>query len=178
MYQFISGYTAKIAGTEVGLGDEPEITFSACFGGPFMVHHPSFYAELLTKKMARYGATCWLLNTGWVGGRYGVGKRISIKYTRAILNAALDGRLDNVEYYTDPVFGFQVPKTCPEVPDAVMNPASSWPDKNAYMVEYRALASRFIDNFRKFEAGTAPEVAAAGPRIDPDITGRPNFADV
>jgi phosphoenolpyruvate carboxykinase (ATP) len=178
MYQFISGYTAKIAGTEVGLGDEPEITFSACFGGPFMVHHPSYYADLLTKKMSRYGATCWLLNTGWVGGRYGVGKRISIKYTRAILNAALDGKLEDVEYYTDPVFGFQVPKTCPDVPDSVMNPASAWPDKNAYMVAYRALASRFIDNFRKFEAGTPPEVAAAGPRIDPDVTGRPNFAKV
>ena len=178
MYQFISGYTAKIAGTEIGLGEEPEITFSACFGGPFMVHHPSFYADLLRKKMGRYGARCWLLNTGWVGGRYGVGKRISIKYTRAILNAALSGKLENVEYYSDPVFGFQVPKTCEGVPDSVMNPASSWPDQNAYMQAYRALASRFIDNFRKFEAGTPAEVAAAGPRIDADVTTRPSWAKV
>jgi len=175
MYQFISGYTAKIAGTEVGLGDEPEITFSACFGGPFMVHHPSYYADLLAKKVGRYGARCWLLNTGWVGGRYGVGKRISIRYTRGILNAALEGKLENVEYYTDPVFGFKVPKTCEGVPDSVMNPASSWPDQHAYMLAYRALASRFIDNFRKFEAGTPAEVAAAGPRIDPDVTGRADW---
>ena len=178
MYQFISGYTAKVAGTEMGLGKEPEITFSACFGGPFMVHHPSYYADLLTKKMQRYGARCWLLNTGWVGGRYGVGKRISIKYTRTILNAALSGKLENVEYYTDPVFGFQVPKTCEGVPDGVMNPASSWPDQNAYMQAYRALASRFIDNFRKFEAGTPPEVVAVGPRIDADVTTRPSWAKV
>jgi phosphoenolpyruvate carboxykinase (ATP) len=178
MYQFISGYTAKVAGTEMGLGDEPEITFSACFGGPFMVHHPSYYADLLAKKMVRYGARCWLLNTGWVGGRYGIGKRISIKYTRGILNAALDGKLENVEYYKDPVFGFDVPKSCPEVPDSVMYPASSWSDQNAYMTAYRDLASRFIDNFRKFEAGTPREVAQAGPRIDPDVTTRPNWAKV
>jgi phosphoenolpyruvate carboxykinase (ATP) len=175
MYQFISGYTAKIAGTEVGLGDEPEITFSACFGGPFMVHHPSYYADLLARKMERYGSRCWLLNTGWVGGRYGVGKRISIKYTRAILNAALDGRLENVEYYTDPVFGFSVPKTCPDVPDSVMNPASSWADQHAYMQAYRALASRFVDNFRKFEAGTPAAVAGAGPKLTPDILTRPEW---
>jgi phosphoenolpyruvate carboxykinase (ATP) len=175
MYQFISGYTAKVAGTEMGLGDEPEITFSACFGGPFMVHHPSHYADLLAKKMERYGARCWLLNTGWVGGRYGVGKRISIKYTRAILNAALNGELEGVEYYRDPVFGFEVPKTCPNVPDSVMNPASSWPDQNAYMQAYRALASRFIDNFRKFAEGTPEQVSAAGPRIDPGPVDKPNF---
>jgi len=178
MYQFISGYTAKVAGTEMGLGEEPEITFSACFGGPFMVHHPSFYADLLARKMERYSARCWLLNTGWVGGRYGVGKRISIKYTRAILNAALEGKLENVEYYTDPIFGFQVPKTCPNVPDNVMYPASSWPDQKAYMVAYRDLASRFIDNFRKFAEGTPPEVGAAGPRIEADVTSRPNLAHI
>jgi phosphoenolpyruvate carboxykinase (ATP) len=110
-----------------------------------------------------------------VGGRYGVGKRISIKYTRAILNAALNGELEGVEYYRDPVFGFEVPKTCPGVPDAVMNPASSWPDQNAYMLAYRALASRFIDNFRKFAEGTPEEVSAAGPRIEPGPVDRPNF---
>ncbi len=151
MYQFISGYTSKLAGTEVGLGKEPEITFSACFGGPFMVHHPSVYANLLRNKITRYGATCWLVNTGWVGGAYGIGKRISIKHTRAMLNAALSGKLDHVEYATDPVFGFQVPKTCPEVPSDVLNPASAWANKEVYTQRYRALAARFIDNFKKFE---------------------------
>ncbi len=108
LYHFISGYTSKIAGTEIGLGEEPEITFSTCFGGPFMVHHPAFYADLLKRKILRYGVNCWLLNTGWVGGPYGIGKRISIRYTRTMLNAALDGELDQVEYTTDPIFGFNV----------------------------------------------------------------------
>jgi phosphoenolpyruvate carboxykinase (ATP) len=165
MYQFISGYTAKIAGTEVGLGAEPEITFSACFGGPFMVHHPSVYADLLKQKILRYGVNCWLVNTGWVGGPYGIGKRISIRHTRALLNAALSGALLNVEYTTDPIFGFQVPKTCPGVPDDVLAPSSSWHDKKLYMQRYRSLASRFVDNFKKFEQGTPPEVIAAGPHI-------------
>jgi phosphoenolpyruvate carboxykinase (ATP) len=165
MYQFISGYTAKIAGTEVGLGAEPEITFSACFGGPFMVHHPSVYADLLKKKILRYGVNCWLVNTGWVGGPYGVGKRISIRYTRAMLNAALDGKLLDVEYTTDPIFGFRVPKSCPDVPAEVLDPSSSWHDKKLYLQRYRALASRFIDNFKKFESQCPPEVIAAGPKI-------------
>jgi len=165
MYQFISGYTAKIAGTEVGLGAEPEITFSACFGGPFMVHHPSVYADLLKKKILRYGVNCWLVNTGWVGGPHGVGKRISIRYTRAMLNAALDGKLLDVEYTTDPIFGFRVPKSCPDVPAEVLDPSSSWHDKKLYLQRYRALASRFIDNFKKFESQCPPEVIAAGPKI-------------
>ena len=165
MYQFISGYTSKLAGTEVGLGKEPEITFSTCFGGPFMVHHPSVYANLLREKVERYGATCWLVNTGWVGGPYGVGKRISIKHTRAMLNAALNGKLANVEYTTDPVFGFEVPKTCPDVPTDVLNPASSWPNKQAYTQRYRGLATRFIDNFKKFADQCSPEVINAGPHI-------------
>ena len=164
MYQFISGYTTKVAGTEMGLGTEPELTFSACFGAPFMVHHPYVYAELLKRKMLKYGATCWLVNTGWVGGPYGIGKRISIKYTRALLNAALEGKLQKVEYTKDPVFGFEVPKTCPGVPDSVLNPAEAWPDKNAYMQRYKELASRYIENFKKFEAGTPPEVVKAGPK--------------
>jgi phosphoenolpyruvate carboxykinase (ATP) len=165
MYQFISGYTAKIAGTEVGLGAEPEITFSACFGGPFMVHHPSVYADLLRRKIMRYGVNCWLVNTGWVGGPYGIGKRISIRYTRAMLNAALSGKLNNVEYTTDPIFGFRVPKTCPDVPAEVLDPSSSWHDKKVYLQRYRALASRFVDNFKKFEEGTPPDIAAAGPKL-------------
>jgi phosphoenolpyruvate carboxykinase (ATP) len=163
LYQFISGYTSKIAGTEVGLGKEPEITFSACFGAPFMVHHPSFYAEILKRKILRYGVNCWLLNTGWIGGAYGVGKRISIAYTRALLDAALTGKLLSVEYYTDPVFGFAVPQSCPEVPATILNPANSWSNRELYMQKYRQLASRFIANFKKFEDGCAPEIIKAGP---------------
>ncbi len=165
LYQFISGYTAKIAGTEVGLRDEPEITFSACFGGPFMVHHPYKYAELLRNKIERYGVTCWLVNTGWVGGPYGVGKRISIRYTRNLLNAALTGKLVDVEYYTDPVFGFSVPKSCPDVPPEVLQPWSSWPSRAEYDKRYKDLAQRFIENFKKFEDGTPREVVEAGPRV-------------
>lgn len=164
MYQFISGYTSKIAGTEVGLGKEPEMTFSACFGGPFMVHHPSFYADLLKRKILRHGVNCWLVNTGWIGGPYGIGKRISIKYTRALLNAALSGELLNVEYKTDPIFGFQVPQRCGDVPVSVLNPGESWSNKDDYMRRYKDLASRFIENFKKFEEGCPPEVIAAGPK--------------
>jgi phosphoenolpyruvate carboxykinase (ATP) len=165
LYHFISGYTSKLAGTEAGLGKEPEITFSPCFGGPFMVHHPAVYAELLRGKMLRHGATCWLVNTGWTGGPYGVGKRISIKHTRALLNAALEGKLDGVECYRDPVFGFEVPTHCPDVPDAVLYPAQSWHDQAQYDARYRSLAARFIENFKKYEADVSPEVAAAGPWI-------------
>ncbi|MEO8354636.1 MAG: phosphoenolpyruvate carboxykinase (ATP) [Chloroflexota bacterium] len=165
LYQFISGYTSKIAGTEVGLGKEPEITFSACFGGPFMVHHPYRYAELLKRKIERYGAQCWLVNTGWVGGPYGVGKRISIRHTRALLNAALTGKLDHVTYTSDPIFGFEVPEHCPQVPDEVLMPASSWSDRKEYDRRYKDLAMRFKQNFGKFENQTPQEVIDAGPRV-------------
>ncbi len=165
LYQFISGYTSKVGGTEIGLRDEPEITFSACFGGPFMVHHPYKYAELLRGKIERYGVTCWLVNTGWVGGPYGIGKRISIKHTRALLNAALTGKLAKVEYYRDPVFGFEVPKTCPGVPDSVLEPWSAWPSRAEYDKRYKDLAQRFVENFAKFKDGTPQEVIDAGPRI-------------
>ena len=165
LYHFISGYTSKVGGTEVGLGEEPEITFSTCFGAPFMVHHPTFYADLLKRKIERYGVHCWLINTGWVGGPYGVGKRISIRHTRALLAAALNADLLNVEYYEDPVFGFQVPKTCPNVPDEVLYPAEAWPSKDEYWHKYRQLATRFIDNFKKFAPECPPEVRAAGPKI-------------
>ncbi|HEU0293242.1 MAG TPA: phosphoenolpyruvate carboxykinase (ATP) [Anaerolineales bacterium] len=165
MYQFISGYTAKLAGTEAGLGKEPTITFSACFGGPFMVHHPSRYADLLRNKIERYGVKCWLVNTGWVGGPYGIGKRISIRHTRTLLDAALTGKLDQVEYYTDPVFGFEVPKTCPDVPENVLQPWSSWPSREEYDKRYRDLAQRFVENFKKFEDETPREVVEAGPRV-------------
>jgi phosphoenolpyruvate carboxykinase (ATP) len=165
LYHFISGYTSKVGGTEIGLGEEPEITFSTCFGAPFMVHHPAFYADLLKRKILRYGVNCWLLNTGWVGGPYGIGKRISIRYTRAMLNAALLGKLNDVEYITDPLFGFQVPTSCPEVSSEVLDPSSSWPSKDDYTKRYRSLAARFIDNFKKFEDQTTVEIINAGPNI-------------
>ncbi len=165
MYQFISGYTSKIAGTEVGLGKEPEMTFSTCFGAPFMVHHPYFYADLLKRKILKYGANCWLVNTGWIGGAYGVGKRISIAYTRRLLDAALTGELLNVKYGKDPVFGFSVPISCDGVPASILDPSGSWPSKDVYMQKYKQLAARFIENFKKFESGCPPEVIKAGPKV-------------
>ncbi len=165
LYQFISGYTAKLAGTEAGLGKEPQITFSACFGGPFMVHHPYKYADLLKRKIERHGVRCWLVNTGWVGGPYGVGSRISIRHTRALLSAALNGELNSVSYRRDPVFGFDVPRHCPGVPEEVLDPSSSWSDKAEYERRYRDLAMRFKQNFAKFEDQTPREVIEAGPMV-------------
>ncbi|MBF8296780.1 MAG: pckA [Bacteroidetes bacterium] len=165
MYQFISGYTSKIAGTEVGLGKEPEMTFSTCFGAPFMVHHPSFYADLLKRKIMKHGSHCWLVNTGWIGGAYGIGKRISIGYTRRLLEAALTGELLKSEFVTDPVFGFAVPKSCEGVPANILDPSASWPSKDVYMQKYKQLASRFVENFKKFESGCPPEVIKAGPKL-------------
>ena len=165
LYQFISGYTAKVGGTEIGLGKEPTITFSACFGGPFMMHHPYKYAELLKRKIERYGVQCWLVNTGWVGGPYGVGKRISIRHTRALLNAALTGKLNHVKYTKDPIFGFLVPMECPDVPAEVLSPSSSWGDKKEYDRRYKDLAMRFKENFAKFTDHTPPEVVEAGPKV-------------
>jgi phosphoenolpyruvate carboxykinase (ATP) len=164
MYHFISGYTSKIAGTEIGLGIEPEITFSACFGAPFMVHHPFFYADLLRKKMEKHGATCWLVNTGWVGGKFGVGKRISIRHTRNLLNAALDGKLDNVEFRKDKIFGFEVPLNCPDVPEDVLEPSNAWGNKDEYWNRYDSLAARYIENFKLFAEGCPEEVKNAGPK--------------
>jgi len=165
MYQFISGYTSKIAGTEVGLGKEPEMTFSTCFGAPFMVHHPSFYADLLKRKILKHGVTCWLVNTGWIGGPFGIGKRISIGHTRALLNAALSGELQKAKFVKDPIFGFEVPTTCDGVPANVLDPSGSWPSKEQYTQKYKQLASRFVENFKKFEDGCPKEVIDAGPKI-------------
>ncbi len=167
MYHFISGYTSKIAGTEAGLGAEPEITFSTCFGAPFMVHNPMVYADLLRRKIERYGATCWLINTGWVGGPYGIGKRISIKYTRALLNAALSGQLEDAPYYTDPLFGFEVPAQVAGLPEDVLYPARAWPNEEEYWDKYRQLAARYVGNFRKFAPDCPPELVEAGPRLEP-----------
>lgn len=163
-YHFISGYTSKIAGTELGLGREPQIAFSACFGAPFMVRHPSAYAEMLKQRMLKNNVNVWLVNTGWVGGRFGVGKRISIKHTRNLLNAALDGKLDNVEYRKDKIFGFEVPLSCPDVPQDVLEPSNSWANKDEYWNKYDALAARFIENFKLFKKGCSEDVINAGPK--------------
>lgn len=163
-YHFISGYTSKIAGTEIGLGIEPQITFSACFGAPFMVRHPFEYAEMLKERMLKHNANVWLVNTGWVGGRFGVGKRISIRHTRNLLNAALEGKLDNVEYRKDKLFGFEVPTSCPDVPQDVLEPSNSWGSKDEYWKKYDALAARFIENFKLFKKGSSQEVIDAGPK--------------
>lgn len=161
-YHFISGYTAKVAGTEVGV-KEPQATFSACFGAPFMPMHPSVYADLLASKMSQHGATCWLLNTGWVSGGYGHSKRIKIKWTRALLNAALDGSLNNVEFVIDPRFGFEVPQSCNHVPDEILNPRNTWSDANAYDVTADKLSRMFSENFIQFAEGTSESVLNAAP---------------
>jgi len=164
IYHFISGYTSKIAGTEIGLGIEPEITFSTCFGGPFMVHQPYAYAELLKRKVLKHGASVWLVNTGWTGGSFGVGKRISIHHTRDLLNAALSGKLAKVEYKKDPVFGFEVPTTCEGVPSDILDPASTWPSRDEYFKKYDALAARFIENFKLMMAEAPEHILEAGPK--------------
>lgn len=164
IYHFISGYTSKIAGTELGLGIEPEITFSACFGAPFMVHHPFFYADLLRKKVEKHSAKVWLVNTGWVGGKFGIGKRISIRHTRNMLNAVLDGKLNKVKYRKDKLFGFEVPLSCPNVPDDVFDPSNAWGSKAEYWKKYDALSSRYIENFKLFASGVPDEIVAAGPK--------------
>ncbi len=154
MYHFISGYTAKVAGTEMGV-DEPQATFSACFGEAFMVWHPMKYAELLRDKMAKHNAKAWLVNTGWIGGAYGTGNRIKLKYTRAMINAALEGNLTDVAYDTDSVFGLRYPQTCPSVPDELLNPREQWADKNAYDKTAARLADLFVGNFKQY-ADKAP----------------------
>jgi phosphoenolpyruvate carboxykinase (ATP) len=164
IYHFVSGYTSKIAGTEIGLGIEPEITFSPCFGGPFMVHHPYDYADLLRRKLVKHGAQCWLVNTGWTGGSFGVGKRISIRHTRALLDAVLTGALRDAPCRKDPVFGFDVPTACPNVPPEILEPANTWPNREDYFRRYDALAARFIENFKLLQAGCPPEVVRSGPR--------------
>jgi len=166
VYHFMSGYTSKIAGTEIGLGIEPVITFSACFGAPFMVHHPYKYAQMLKAKIVKYGAHVWMVNTGWTGGPFGVGKRISIRHTRALLHAALNGKLRDVEFYQDPVFGIEVPKTCEGVPSEILDPANTWPNREDYFRKYDVLAARFIENFAllMMQEHCPEEIAAAGPK--------------
>ena len=164
LYHFISGYTSKVAGTEAGVGEAPELTFSACFGAPFMVFHPAYYAQLLKENLQKYRVQTWLLNTGLTGGPAGVGKRISIKHTRALLTAALDGNLNQVEFQTDPWFGFEIPRNCPGVPDDLLHPAVCWPDQAAYQKAIQALVDQFKSNMKKYEESTPQEMLLAGPR--------------
>jgi phosphoenolpyruvate carboxykinase (ATP) len=164
MYQFISGYTAKVAGTETGI-TEPKPTFSACFGAPFLPLHPGKYAQMLGKKMQRHNVNVWLINTGWTGGPYGVGHRMKLSYTRAMISAALDGKLDNIETETDPVFGVQVPKAVPGVPTEVLTPRNTWADKAAYDEKAKHLAGLFIKNFEKYTSEVSEEILAAAPKV-------------
>lgn len=151
MYHFLSGYSAKLAGTENGIGDEPEATFSACFGAPFLPLHPSVYAELLWDKIARHGVRCWLVNTGWSGGGFGVGSRIRINHTRAMIHAALVGTFDAIPFVREPFFDLDIPTECPGVPPSILNPAEVWPEVTLYEKTARNLLGRFRENFRQFE---------------------------
>ncbi len=165
MYHFLSGFTAKVAGTEKGLGKEPQPTFSTCFGAPFMPRHPSVYGNLLHDQIAAHGADCWLVNTGWTGGAFGTGRRMPIKVTRALLNAALDGSLADGEMRIDPHFKFRVPVAVPGVEAAILNPRATWSDQAAYDAQARKLVGLFRDNFRKFEAHVDPDVLQAAPEL-------------
>jgi phosphoenolpyruvate carboxykinase (ATP) len=162
MYHFLSGYTAKLAGTEAGMAKDPSPEFSACFGKPFLPLAPRVYAEMLGKRLKQHNAACWLVNTGWSGGKFGVGKRMSLKITRALVNAALDGSLDKVEFVTEPAFGLQIPANCPNVPWEILSPRHAWADKAAYDKTAAELASRFEKNFEQFDASEA--IRAAGPK--------------
>ena len=163
-YHFISGYTAKVAGTEEGI-DEPLPSFSACFGAPFMPLHPTKYAEMLSAKMQEAGVNVWLVNTGWTGGPYGTGRRMKLKYTRAMITAAMEGKLDNVQYGEHPVFGLMVPQECENVPNDVLNPRDTWADKEAYDNKARELARSFDENFEKFASYANEEIMAGGPKL-------------
>ena len=165
MYHFLSGYTAKVAGTEKGLGNEPQATFSTCFGAPFMPRHPSVYARMLADKIEKNGADCWLVNTGWSGGAYGVGERMSIRHTRALLGAALDGSLSKASFREDSNFGVLVPESCPDVPGDVLNPRETWSDKGAYDSQARDLCGRFHKNFEVFAPYVDDQVKSAGPNM-------------
>ena len=163
MYQFISGYTAKVAGTEAGV-TEPKPTFSACFGAPFLPLHPGKYAKMLGQKMQENKVNVWMINTGWSGGAFGTGTRMKLKYTRAMITAALEGKLDDVSFINDPVFGMAVPETCPGVPAELLQPRNTWADKTAYDEKAKYLAGLFVKNFEKYKDGVSEEILAAAPK--------------
>jgi len=162
VYHFLSGYTARVAGTEKGMGNAPQATFSTCFGAPFMPRHPATYAKMLGERIRQHNTDCWLVNTGWSGGAYGTGQRMKIQHTRTLVRAALDGKLRDVPTERDPFFGLNIPQSCPGVPSEVLNPRNTWSDKAAYDDTARELTKRFAENFRKFEAHVSNEVKAAG----------------
>jgi len=164
MYQFISGYTAKVAGTEAGI-KEPKPTFSACFGAPFLPLHPGKYAKMLGDKMQEHKVNVWMVNTGWTGGPYGIGTRMKLKYTRAMISAVLEGKLNSVAFQADSVFGMSVPLECPNVPADILNPRNTWSDKSEYDAKARFLANLFIKNFDKYKDGATAEVLAGAPTI-------------
>ena len=164
MYHFISGYTAKVAGTEMGV-TEPQATFSACFGAPFLVWHPAKYAALLAEKMQRHQVNVWLVNTGWSGGSYGTGARIKLRYTRAIIDAIHSGALASAPTQRDPVFGFEVMTQCPEVPAEILRPESAWTDAAAYRSTAQKLAGLFTANFEKFTSGVTADIREGGPGV-------------
>jgi phosphoenolpyruvate carboxykinase (ATP) len=164
MYHFMSGYTAKVAGTEVGI-TEPTTTFSACFGAAFLPLHPAKYAKLLGEKLDGKDINVWLVNTGWTGGSYGVGSRMKLSYTRAMITAALTGKLDNVTYEKLPVFELAIPTTCEGVPSEILNPRGPWGDKNAYDETANNLATKFVTNFEKYAAETSQDILNAAPKV-------------
>jgi phosphoenolpyruvate carboxykinase (ATP) len=164
MYHFISGYTAKVAGTEKGMSREPTAIFSTCFGAPFMSLHPSVYADMLGERIDKHKVSCWLVNTGWTGGAYGVGKRIEIKYTRAMIKAILEGQLDNVETETDPVFGIQIPLVVKSVPKEYLFPRNTWKNPEAYDEKANELANQFIENFKEYENNVDRKILDASPK--------------
>ena len=165
MYYFLSGYTSKLAGTERGLGKEPQATFSAGFGAPFLPLHPKVYAELLGAKITKHGSKVWLVNTGWTGGPFGVGERINLPYTRAMVRAALTGALDDVPLRKDPFFGLSIPQSVPEVPSEVLDPIKTWEDKEAYKRSARELTALFQKNFDQFKGHISEEIEAVGPHV-------------
>lgn len=164
MYHFMSGYTAKVAGTEMGV-TEPQPSFSACFGAAFLPLHPAKYAELLGEKLKGTNINVWLVNTGWSGGSYGVGERMSLKYTRAMITAAMNGELSHVEYQTQPIFELEIPKSCPNVPSEILNPKDTWTDKTAFDETANRLASKFVKNFEQFEEQSSDAIRSAAPKI-------------
>ncbi|MGB9679810.1 MAG: phosphoenolpyruvate carboxykinase (ATP) [Minisyncoccia bacterium] len=163
MYYFLSGYTSKLAGTERGI-TEPQVTFSTCFGAPFLPLKPMVYADLLGKKIEKYKSKVYLVNTGWSGGPYGIGQRLNLTYTRAIVSAALNGNLDNIQFVKEPVFNLEIPTSCPNVPTEVLNPKNTWSDKNAYDIEAKKLAEKFINNFKKYTE-LSEEIIKSGPNL-------------
>jgi len=164
MYHFISGYTAKVAGTEKGMSREPTAIFSTCFGAPFMSLHPSVYADMLGERIDKYNVSCWLVNTGWTGGPYGVGHRIEIKHTRAMIKAILEGELDQVKTQEDPVFGLRVPLKVKDVPDEILQPRSTWKNPKAYDEKAQELANQFIENFKEYESNVDKKILDASPK--------------